>query len=724
MAKKQGQARDSSPQPTEAVVGVVALASAVSGPQDGERLYAQFFEDVPQGFAYCRLLYDEDGRPNDWLYLGVNSAFERITGLADVVGRRATDVFPTITAENPELFQVCVKVVESGQPVEFESDFRPLRLWLHVSLVRPEPGHFVALLSDMTSARALVEETRTILRTTIDGYYLVDRNGRFLDTNESYCQMIGYSREELLHMGVRDIEAIDSQEEIRKRIERIMETGHDRFETKHRRRDGMVIDIEASVNALGGDEGKLVVFMRDITERKRVEAVLEESRRDLLEAQRLARIGSWTYDPATQQSAWSEGMFRIWGLAPELGAPPYAEHSRLIHPEDFPRFDAAVREALEHGTPYEMDLRILRPDGDMRTIITTGEALRDADGNVASLRGTTQDITERKGIEEALRESEERFQEFADRFPGYLCMLDEARRHTFVNRRSERDGEVIREAWLGKTSSQVWDCDDARRAEREVQRALDGEVVDLIEPWMPPGVHEYLHSIYFPIPREGKPPLVGALSIDVTEQVEAQDEVRRQAEQLRRTLEGTVLAMSHVVEARDPYTAGHERRVSELSVAIARHMGLDEEGVRRVHVAGLLHDIGKIVVPAEILSKPGRLSDSEFALIKGHPQAAYEILASIDFDFPLAEIIVQHHERLDGSGYPSGLQGEEILPEARILAVADVAEAMVSHRPYRAALPLEEAMAELDDGAGSRYDAAACEAAIRLFREQGFTFSQ
>jgi HD-GYP domain-containing protein (c-di-GMP phosphodiesterase class II) len=153
-------------------------------------------------------------------------------------------------------------------------------------------------------------------------------------------------------------------------------------------------------------------------------------------------------------------------------------------------------------------------------------------------------------------------------------------------------------------------------------------------------------------------------------------------------------------------------------------MGLDEQMVRGVQVAGKLHDVGKITIPAEILSKPGRLSQTEFELIKGHAEAGFEILKAIDFPWPVADITLQHHERLDGTGYPGGLTGDEILPGARILAVADVVEAMISHRPYRAALPLEAAMAELEDGAGRRYDAAACDAAIRLFHEQGFALSE
>jgi len=211
---------------------------------------------------------------------------------------------------------------------------------------------------------------------------------------------------------------------------------------------------------------------------------------------------------------------------------------------------------------------------------------------------------------------------------------------------------------------------------------------------------------------------------DVTELKQAELRLLESIVKHQAITEGVIAALARTVDVRDPYTAGHQRRVSELAAAMARCLGLDEESVRGVRIAGMLHDVGKIIIPAEILSKPGRLAATEFDLIKAHPQAAYEILESIEFDFPIADIVVQHHERLDGSGYPGGLTEQSILPEARILAVADVVEAMISHRPYRAALPLEAAMAELEDGAGSRYDAAACEAAIRLFREQGFTFTE
>ena len=192
--------------------------------------------------------------------------------------------------------------------------------------------------------------------------------------------------------------------------------------------------------------------------------------------------------------------------------------------------------------------------------------------------------------------------------------------------------------------------------------------------------------------------------------------VAERTAKLQETLDGVIQVVAYTVESRDPYTAGHQRRVAELASGIAEKMGFSPNRVKGIRMAGIIHDLGKISVPAEILSKPGSLSDMEFALIKAHPRLAYDILKGIEFPWPIAEIAYQHHERMDGSGYPRGLKGEEILPEARILCVADVVEAMSSHRPYRPALGIEAAVAEIQSQRGRRYDAKVVDACIHVLK--------
>jgi putative nucleotidyltransferase with HDIG domain len=203
---------------------------------------------------------------------------------------------------------------------------------------------------------------------------------------------------------------------------------------------------------------------------------------------------------------------------------------------------------------------------------------------------------------------------------------------------------------------------------------------------------------------------------------ESNQELRKSFEKLRQTMEGTIQAMALTVEKRDPYTAGHQRRVASLATAVARELGVPDQQIDGIHLAGVIHDLGKIYVPAEILSKPSRLSEIEFAMIKTHPQTGYDILKTIEFPWPIAQIVYQHHEKVDGAGYPRGLKGDEILMEARILAVADVVEAMASHRPYRAALGADAALEEIERMKGSHFDPAPVEACLRLFREGRFKF--
>jgi len=211
---------------------------------------------------------------------------------------------------------------------------------------------------------------------------------------------------------------------------------------------------------------------------------------------------------------------------------------------------------------------------------------------------------------------------------------------------------------------------------------------------------------------------------DITDHKRMQQQIQKSLEDLKNTMKGTIRAVAATVEKRDLYTAGHQERVASLSNTIARKMGLSSEQREGLSLAAVVHDIGKITIPAEILSKPGRLNELEFKMIQTHPEVAYEILKPIEFNWPIARIVLQHHERMDGSGYPHGISGEEIMMEARILGVADVVEAMASHRPYRPALGIDKALEEISNRRGTLYDVDVVDACLRVFAEKGFEWDK
>jgi len=210
----------------------------------------------------------------------------------------------------------------------------------------------------------------------------------------------------------------------------------------------------------------------------------------------------------------------------------------------------------------------------------------------------------------------------------------------------------------------------------------------------------------------------------LAEQKRTEEQLKESLEKLRKVLGETVNTLAVTAEMRDQYTAGHQQRVTQLACAIAKEMNLSEEVIEEIRVAGTLHDIGKMYVPSEILAKPGKLTETEFNMIKIHSKAGYDILKTIEFPWPIAQIVLQHHERIDGSGYPQGLLGDDILREARILGVADVVEAMASHRPYRPALGIDKALEEISQNRGDLYDTEVVDVCLGLFSKKKFEFKQ
>ena len=332
-------------------------------------------------------------------------------------------------------------------------------------------------------------------------------------------------------------------------------------------------------------------------------------------------------------------------------------------------------------------------------------------------------IIERKQRENALIESEEKYRDLVENINDILFLTDDKGRITYISRSVYSVSGYTASEIVGRSFQELIYPEDLPFIVEQFQKRLSG----IIEPSeyrliSKSGEVIWIRSSSRPIFRENK--IVGLRGIftDISRRKKAEEQLKKNFERLQKSISGVVQAMALTVETRDPCTSGHQVRVAKLATMIARKMNFSSEQAEGVNMAAAIHDIGKISVPAEILSKPSRLSDIEFQLIQIHPEAGYNIVKDIEFPWPIATIILQHHERINGSGYPKGLKGEEILPETRILSVADVVEAISSHRPYRPAYGIDFALEEISNMKGILYDTAVVDACLRLFNEKGFMF--
>ena len=374
----------------------------------------------------------------------------------------------------------------------------------------------------------------------------------------------------------------------------------------------------------------------------------------------------------------------------------------------------------------QAETEIIERDGSWLRATFTPE--KDAAGQVVGGVHVVTDITQLRQAEQAASERSHFLEELLEAIPAPVHNTDLTWHYVACNEAYAQTLGLSKQEVIGKTVYDIHPPEAARlydASDKELLAHPEQPVEILFETSHPDGHPRYLmthKAVYSDV--TGKPAGIVGVSFDVTEIRQTQRELAESAVKLRLTLEGAVAALGATAELRDPYTAGHQRRVAELACAIARERDLEEACLESLRIAALLHDIGKIVVPAEILSKPGRLTGPEMQIIRQHADAGANTASLIGFEGDVAEIIRQHHERLDGSGYPKGLRDRSILPEARILAVADVIEAMVSHRPYRPGVPIEVALREIEDGAGTRYDAEVSATAVSLIRGHRFEFSK
>ena len=364
--------------------------------------------------------------------------------------------------------------------------------------------------------------------------------------------------------------------------------------------------------------------------------------------------------------------------------------------------------------------------GKNRWLSTTKVPLRDVHGKIIGIVGIGRDITEHRKVEESLRESEEKFRNLAEHSPN-MIFINKKGKIIYANKRCEEIMGYERvEFFNSNFDFLTLIAPESRNLIKEsFTTHMKGEEVLPYEYKLINKKGKKIDAIITSklIDYEGERVLLGIVT-DITEFKKTEAQLQHTLQKLRKAMSGIIRVIAFTVETRDPYTAGHQRRATNLARAIADEMGLSKEQIDGIRVAGVIHDLGKISVPAEILSKPTSLSELEFNLIKTHPQVAYDILRTIEFSWPIAQIVYQHHERIDGSGYPLGLSSEEILIEAKILGVADVVEAMASHRPYRSALGIDEALDEISQNRGILYDPNVVNACLKLFTEKGFQFNK
>ncbi|MCX5837587.1 MAG: PAS domain S-box protein [Deltaproteobacteria bacterium] len=480
-----------------------------------------------------------------------------------------------------------------------------------------------------------------------------------------------------------------------------------------------------------GNITKIIEHLRDITESKQAEEALKKSEgmlrlitdnmSDMIRVTDLQGVNLYT----------SPSHFKGLGYTPEERAGKSAFD--IVHPDDVEHVIKVFFDGLVNKKPAKLEYRIKHAEGHYVWLETVGDLLKDDRGEVTAVVTSSRDITERKRSEEMLRRSEEKFRFLTENMNDNIFTMNLNLQTTYISQSIEKIlGFTPEERMKQDITEQVTPA-SMTLIEKIRSEELEREEKGLGDPnrsikfeaeyYHKDGSTVWMENVISGI-RDAQGVAVGihGVSRDITQRKRSEHALLESLKRLHKSLGATVQAMAVTVETRDPYTAGHQRRVADLARSIAQEMNLPTHQIEGIRMASTIHDIGKISVPAEILSKPTKLTNIEFDLIKTHAQSGYDILKDIDFPWPVARMILEHHEKIDGSGYPNGSVGENILLESKILAVADVVEAMASHRPYRPSLGIDAAFKELEENKGTKYDAAAVEACLNLFRGKGYQF--
>lgn len=584
----------------------------------------------------------------------------------------------------------------------------------------------------LIALRQSEERYRTILDEMEEGYQETDIKGKMTFVNEAFLKICDFSREELIGTDYTKYTATEDWDRIYRAYNQIYETGLpvQSLEMDIFIKDGTKRTIELYASLLRDSNNRATGFrgiIRDITERKKTQEALrqsEEKYRNILEN---IEDGYYEVDLGGNLTFFNNSIHRISGYTKEelMGM----NNRQYTAPESMKDILKTFNQVYTTGIPAKgFDWKIIRRNGEEGTFEASVSLLKDLSGNPTGFRGIVRDVTERKKAQEKLRQSEEKYRSLVENAQeGVYQTAPDGKFITVNNGFAKIYGynsaqEVLQS--ITDISRQLYvHPQDRERLLKLVKKygavndfEAQGYRKDGGRIWTSVSAHAVLDDQKRVLYYQG-------MIQDISEKKQIEAERLENVKTLRKALGATINAMAVTVETRDPYTAGHQRRVADLARAIATEMKLTSDQIDGVRMAGMIHDIGKISIPSEILTKPTQLSALEYNLIKTHPDSGYSILKDIEFPWPIARIVLEHHERINGSGYPRGLKENEILLESKIMAVADVVEAISSHRPYRAAHGIEAGLQEIANNRGVLYDAEAVDACLRLFREKSYTLA-
>jgi PAS domain S-box-containing protein/putative nucleotidyltransferase with HDIG domain len=589
-----------------------------------------------------------------------------------------------------------------------------------VSLIRDVQGKpigFRGISRDVTERKRAEEAYHAVVEKSLQGLHIL-QGGRAVFVNSACAKMLGYPKDELLALSTAQIRNLVHPED----QELAWGNYHDRMEEKavpqsHEfrviRKDGSMRWVEAFTSHIEyRGRPALQVAMIDITERKQAENALGESEERFRQFFENEPEYCYMISPEGIIFDVNNAALRSLGYTKEelIGEPLEIIYS----PESLPKAKELFAQWKKTGSIKDQEILIITKDGTRRTVLLSAGAVRDKDEKILYGMSVQRDITEHESTKEALQRTEEHLRAILEGASDGFLYMDKEGAILVTNARMK---EILADPHPeGKPLSAFYDEKNQKILAQNLKARWEGKgtVYEIV---LTDKAGRQRNLLISGTPyRDKQGAIQGAFGIyhDVTHEREAAKILSEHKEALKNSFFGTTEALSKVIEDRDPYTSGHSTGVAGLAEAIARTMGLPEDRITGIYIAGVLHDIGKMAVPVEILVKPGRLSDMEMSLIQVHPQAGYEILKGIEFPWPVAQAALQHHERMDGSGYPKGLKGDEIILEARILAVADVVDAMTHHRPYRPAFSRWDALEEIKKGRGRIYDSQVVDACVEV----------